>query len=196
MIKLLHKITPLAYFIICCTLCITKGFSQDTFDSKEDYMKYVTKTYNIPSSEMYYISTESPVDSTQQNLSKYDILLFIANDSIATIHEAADVLKTKCSPKHLMPKLTNQSIAKAFTANSNFDKLLIKRLEDGKVLDTSKNKKYALYSFSVKFGKYGTMYYKEKEHNEKLGYKTIVLIIDGYYIPDIKDIQKEPVYMK
>ncbi len=95
----------------------------------------------------------------------------------------------------LLPKLTNDDIIKASSPSKYFNKIIVKNLQDGKRLNLENNK-FAIYIFSYRFGSNAKLFYNERKELEKLGYKTIVLSIDGAYIKELDDIDKNPVYVQ
>lgn len=163
------------------------------FKTSNEYLDYVKKEFKIPSNEIFYVSTEN--DSLNLQLEKFGIMLFVTDGKIATVQEVAEILNTQCSPKHLLPKVTEDAIQQASTPSNAIEKLILKNLENGTKLN-SESSKYALYTFSYRFGKNAKMYYNERKEIEALGYKTIVITIDGAYIDEIADIDKTPVHVQ
>ena len=162
------------------------------FNSSSEYLKYVNKKFNISSSEIFYLSTET--DSLDGALEKVGMLLFITDNKIATVEEVANILKSQCAPQNMPPRVTEDAILKASTQSKVFEKMIIKNLESGYLL-SHQNGKFGIYLFSIKFGKNAKMYYNEREELEKLGYKSIVISMDGAYINNIPDIDKTPIYV-
>lgn len=176
-------------------IVISFSYSQKVkeFSNTKEYLEYVGKEFKIPSTEIFYFSTES--DSINKKLEKFGILLFVTDNKISTVQEVADELKSQCSPRHLLPKLTNDAIIKVSSPSDYFDKIIVKNLQDGKKI-SRENKKLAIYIFSYRFGSNAKLFYNERKDLEKLGYKTIVLSIDGAYIKELEDIDKTPVYVQ
>lgn len=172
---------------------VSFGQKNKDFNTSKEYLEYVNKEFKIPSTEIFYFSTES--DSVNKKLEKYGIMLFITDDKISTVQEVAEVLKSKCSPKHLLPNVTNNAILEASSPSEAFKKISVKNFATGQQLNRENNK-FAIYIFSYRFGSNAKLYYNEKKEIEKLGYKTIVLSIDGAYIKEVVDIDKTPVYIQ
>ncbi|WP_026726261.1 hypothetical protein [Flavobacterium sasangense] len=169
------------------------GQKNTEFNTTKEYLEYVYKKFKIPSSEIYYLSTKN--DSLNIKLEKYGIVVFITDNNISTVQEVAEELKSQCSPKYLLPKITNDAIIKASSPSEASKKIILKNLNDGKQLNLENNK-LAIYTFSHRFGNNAKLFYNEKNELEKLGYKTIVLSIDGAYIKELNDIDKTPVYIQ
>ncbi len=97
------------------------------FKSSNEYLNYIKKEFKIPSNEIFYISTEN--DSLNLKLEKFGIMLFVTDSKIATVQEVAEILNTQCSPKHLLPKVTEDAIQQASTPSNveHYRELLIGR---------------------------------------------------------------------
>ena len=187
------KLTTIIFLAALQSVALYAQRNDMEFNSSTDYLQYVNKNFKIPSTEIFYISTES--DLLNGTLEKYGILLFITDNNISTIQEVAEILKSKCSPKHLLPRVTSDAILKASSPSKVFEKIIIKNLENGQPLSREGNK-FAIYVFSYKFGKNAILYFNDHEDLEKMGYKTVVLSIDGAYIKGLSDIDKTPVIVK
>lgn len=169
------------------------GQEEKSFETSDAYLGYLEKKFKIEPSDVYYLSTES--DSLSGKFEKFGIVLLVTKNQVATIYEVADEMGIQCSPNKLMPKVTNDAIINASDESEYLENIILKSLDDGNVIKFGQEK-IAIYMFSYKFGKKGKLFLKEKEHLEALGYKTVVLSIDGAYLKDVPDIDKTPVYVQ
>ncbi len=168
------------------------GQEEKQFDTTNEYLTYVEKKFKIELSNIFYLSTKS--DSLNGKFEKFGIVLLITENRIATINEVADEMGVMCSPKSLMPQISDNAIKDASDHSYNIKNIVLKNMNDGRSFKIE-SKKIAVYTFSFKFGKNANLFMKEKKSLEKLGYKSIILSIDGAYIKDITDIDKTPVYV-
>lgn len=182
------------FFAIMSFLIINPLFAQDEklFDTTKEYLAYVEKKFKVEPSDIYYISSES--DSLNGKFEKFGIVLLITENRIATINEIADEMGIMCSPQSLMPQISESVIKEASDHSDVIKNVILKNMNDGQSFKIM-NEKIALYTFSIKFGKNANLFLKEKESLEILGYRSMVLSIDGAYIKEIMDIDKTPVYV-
>ncbi|WP_338733772.1 hypothetical protein [Mangrovimonas cancribranchiae] len=196
MMCLLNKNLLIKDLLLILSLLFTNflfGQNDKYFDTPKDYLNYLNKKLKIESSNVYYLSTES--DSLNGRFEKFGIVLLITGNKITTINEVAKEIGVECSPNRMFPKLTEDNILNVSDQSDMIENVILKKMSDGQSIKL-RNKKIALYTFSYRFGKKGKLFLKEKEFLERIGYKTIILSIDGAYIKSLIDIDKTPVYVK
>lgn len=190
-----HKLYPASSkFVFAFILSVSTMVSQpssEIFETKEQYCKYVKKQYGIPIDDIHYMVRN---DSLNFNIGEFDIMTFIYRDSLTSIRKVSDFLSVQCSPDALMKKVTAESIRMTMDQSPNLKNLKIRNMMSGHIIN---EEKYIIYAFSIRFKDFANLYYSQfSKLDKKLGYKAVLVSIDGAYIKDIKDIDKTPVFIR
>jgi|GEM_PF-4312519 len=170
-------------------LFVNATYSQSNleFESRNDYLVKMERTFSLDTSNLYYISNE-----VKDNIVSYpSLVFFVIENRLFTLEEVMAKMDINCSANTFVKKLNKFSFDGLVTETKPLKStFVIKSMLDEKKIKLN-DSPTVLVLFSKNLTKKQLQYLEYIGEFEKMGFSTYILTFDAHLVSGLDDYSKD-----